>query len=91
MAAIGGKDDWRVGERAGARAELAVEEVIEGGEVFRLLFKIVGIEPVGIEKRENFCVGLWLIHAAAIPSREEGALDETVQGDLAERVAIGPA
>ena len=68
MAAIGGKDDWGVGERAGTRAELAIEEVVEGGEVFGLLFKIVGIEPVGIEKREDFCAGFRLIHAAAIPS-----------------------
>jgi hypothetical protein len=91
MSAIGGKDDWGVGERAGARAEFAVEEVVEGGEVFGLLFKIVGIEPVGIEKREDFRGGFGLIHAAAIPSREKGALDEAVKGDLAERVAIGPA
>ena len=32
-----------------------------------------------------------MIHTAAIPSREEGALDETMQGDLAEWVAVSPA
>lgn len=68
MAAVGGEDYRRIGERAGTGAEFAVEKVVEGGEFVGLLFEIIGIEPVGIEKRENFCAGFRLIHAAAIPS-----------------------
>ena len=43
-----------------------------------------------LDEGGDFFAGFWVIHALAVPGREEGTLDEGVQGDLAERIAVGP-
>ncbi len=91
MATVGRKDDRSVGERAGIGSELAVEEVVEGGEFVGLLFEVGRIEAVGVEKGEDLFGGFGLIHALAVPLGEEGAFDKAVQGDFSERVSVGPA
>ena len=67
VSSVSREDDGSVGKRAGVGSELAVEEVVEGGELVGLFFEVIGIEPVGIEKREDFPGGFGLIHAVTVP------------------------
>ena len=93
MAAIGGEDDARrIGlDRARGGLELAVEKFVEACKGIRRIGELRGIDAVALDERVDARGGLGGIHAPAVPCGEKRALHKRVQGDRAERAAIGPA
>ncbi len=92
VASIGWEGDDRVigVDRACGGFEFSEEELIERFEITHRIEELGFLELESVDKRADPLLAGGLVHEPPVDPREDGALDERVERETSEGIAVGP-